>query len=106
MNQWKLTVVATSGANITRQQIAWLRLFEKVTLFPDGDEAGLKATAKAVEQLQTVRCLRVAVCEPGSDPGDLSGMQMRDRPDGAEGVTARRIWSPQTRNKKQKGRSV
>jgi DNA primase len=77
-------VIATLGTALTAQHVAELRRYcDKVVLVYDGDEAGVKASDRAVEVfLGEALDVSIAVLPDELDPADLLG-----RPGGAE------IWN-------------
>lgn len=93
MRRTGYVALADLGCSLTHVQLAQLRQYRSLILFPDHDVAGLNGVIRVGEKCHAAG-LRVEVhvpsCVTGRDPGDMSEQEISDR------LASLRPWSRET----------
>jgi hypothetical protein len=70
-------VVALMGCSLSAQQELLLSMFGRITLFLDGDDAGVRAAKSIGDRLSRSHVVQVVEIDPGRQPDELSSEAIR-----------------------------
>lgn len=87
-------IEATFGAKVSDRQVKLLSMHPKVILFMDNDEAGLNATHRLAEALESYSAVYVAANPYAADPADLDDETYQRAVDEALPYS---VWTPPER---------